>query len=129
MQPPARCSNHRCVYIDQCEYILNKSENATPNLHCLPFIYKTNQMKVYLNVQRLCLHNSKKFNEKTRTPLKCYRGPIFQMYNLNRNLTQFRPSEIQAEELQPSLTAQNGSLNIRQSENVKDLSQKCVLTI
>ena len=51
------------------------------------------------------------------------------MYNLNRNLTQFRPSEIQAEELQPSLTAQNGSLNIRQSENVKDLSQKCVLTI
>ena len=21
MQPPARCSNHRCVYIDQCEYV------------------------------------------------------------------------------------------------------------
>ena len=21
MQPPARCSNHRCVYIDQCELI------------------------------------------------------------------------------------------------------------
>ena len=20
MQPPARCSNHRCVYIDQCDY-------------------------------------------------------------------------------------------------------------
>ena len=22
MPPPARCSNHRCVYIDQCEYII-----------------------------------------------------------------------------------------------------------
>ena len=22
MQPPARCSNHRCVYIDQCDYNL-----------------------------------------------------------------------------------------------------------
>ena len=21
MQPPARCSNHRCVYIDQCEHV------------------------------------------------------------------------------------------------------------
>ena len=21
MQPPARCSNHRCVYIDQCDVI------------------------------------------------------------------------------------------------------------
>ena len=20
MQPPARCRNHRCVYIDQCDY-------------------------------------------------------------------------------------------------------------
>ena len=24
MQPPARCSNHRCVYIDQCDSTVEK---------------------------------------------------------------------------------------------------------
>ena len=28
MQPPARCSNHRCVYIDQCD---NVGPDVVPN--------------------------------------------------------------------------------------------------
>ena len=30
----------------------------------------------------------------TLKPFKCHRGPIFQVTHLNRNLTQFWPSEI-----------------------------------
>ena len=37
------------------------------------------------------------------------RGPIFQVTNLNRNITLFRPSEIH---YQPDPTAQNGSLDM-----------------
>ena len=44
----------------------------------------------------------------TQKSLKCYRGPIFQVANLNRNLTWFRPSEIH---YQPDPTARNGSLD------------------
>ena len=40
---------------------------------------------------------------------KCDRGPIFQVANLNRNLTQFRPSEIH---YKPDPTARNGSLDM-----------------
>ena len=42
-------------------------------------------------------------------PFKCDRGPIFQVANLNRNLTQFRPSEIH---YLRDLTARNGSLDM-----------------
>ena len=45
----------------------------------------------------------------TRKPFKCDRGPIFQVANLNRNLTQFRPSEIHYVQ---DPTAQNGSLDM-----------------
>ena len=45
---------------------------------------------------------------------------MFQGTNLNRNLTQFRHSEIQ---YKPSPTARNGSLDMQQEENDKDLSQ------
>ena len=45
----------------------------------------------------------------TRKPFKCDRGPSFQVTNLNRNLTQFRPSVIY---YQPDRTEQNGSLDI-----------------
>ena len=38
--------------------------------------------------------------------IKCDRGPIFQVTNLNRNLTQLRPSEIHC---QPDPTEQNCS--------------------
>ena len=38
----------------------------------------------------------------TRKPFKCDSGPISQVTNLNRNLTQFRPSEIN---YQPDPTA------------------------
>ena len=44
-----------------------------------------------------------------RKPCKCDRGPIFQVTDLNRNLTQFWPSEIH---YQPDPTAQNGSLDM-----------------
>ena len=40
-------------------------------------------------------------------------GPIFQVANLNRNLTQFRPSEIH---YQQDPTARNGSLDMCQPE-------------
>ena len=43
-----------------------------------------------------------------RKPFKCNRVQFFG-YNLNRNLTQFRPSEIH---YQPDMTARNGSLDI-----------------
>ena len=41
---------------------------------------------------------------------------------MNRNLTQFRPSEIQCK---PSPMARNDRMDMRLSENVKDLSQVC----
>ena len=40
---------------------------------------------------------------------KCDRGPIFQITNLNRNLTQFRPLEIHC---QPDPTGRNCSLRL-----------------
>ena len=40
---------------------------------------------------------------------KCDRDPIFQVANLNRNLTQFRPLGIH---YQPDLTERNGSLDM-----------------
>ena len=59
------------------------------------------------------MHNSKSFTDdvtrKPRQPFKCDRGPIFQVANLNRNLTQLRPSEIQYLRDPP---ARNGSLDI-----------------
>ena len=42
-------------------------------------------------------------------PFKCDRDPIFQNANLNRNLTQFGPSEIH---YLPDPTARNGSQDI-----------------
>ena len=45
----------------------------------------------------------------TCKPFKCDRVPIFQVTNLNRNLTRFRPSEIHC---QPDSTAPNGSLDM-----------------
>ena len=54
-------------------------------------------------------------------PFKCDRGPIFQVANLNRNLSQFMPSEIH---YLRDPTARNGSLDVT-TRNVKDLSQVC----
>ena len=45
----------------------------------------------------------------TRKSFKCDRDPIFQVADLNRNLTQFRPSEIH---YQPDPTTRNGSLDM-----------------
>ena len=63
-------------------------------------------MKVHLNGQSFVMHNSKSFTDaargNTRKPFKCDSGPISQVTNLNRNLTQFRPSEIN---YQPDPTA------------------------
>ena len=59
------------------------------------------------------MHNSKGFTDvatrKTWKSFKCDRGPSFQVANLNRNLTQFRPSEIY---YLADPTARNGSLDI-----------------
>ena len=50
--------------------------------------------------------------EKAWKPLKCDRGPIFQVTN-EQKLTPMRHSEIQ---YQPSPTARNGSLEMLQTE-------------
>ena len=47
--------------------------------------------------------------------IKCDRGPIFQVANLNRNLTRFKPSEIHS---QPDQTARNGSLDSQKCEGL-----------
>ena len=47
----------------------------------------------------------------TLETFECDRGPIFQVANLNRNLTQFRPSEIH---YLRDPTARNGSLDMLQ---------------
>ena len=49
-------------------------------------------------------------------------GPIFQVANLNRNRTQFRPSETPC---QPDPTERNGSLWHVTTRNVKDLPKMC----
>ena len=41
--------------------------------------------------------------------IKCDKGPIFQVTNLNRNLTQIRPPEIH---YQPDPTDRNNSLDM-----------------
>ena len=46
-------------------------------------------------------------NKTGKMSFKCDRGPIFQVTNLNRDLTQFRPSEIPR---QPDLTERHCSL-------------------
>ena len=55
---------------------------------------------------------------KTRKPITCDRRPILGVANLNRNLTRFMPSKIQYH-------ARIGSLDMRQQENVKNLSRVC----
>ena len=55
--------------------------------------------------RRARMHNTNKTEKKLS--FKCDRGPIFQATNLNRNLTQFRPSEIHC---QPDPTERNCSL-------------------
>ena len=47
-------------------------------------------------------------------------GPIFQVANLNRNRTQFRPSETHC---QPDPTERDGSRRHVTTRNVKDLSK------
>ena len=47
---------------------------------------------------------------------------IFQVANLNRNRTQFRPSETHC---QPDPAERNGSLRHVTTRNVKDLSKMC----
>ena len=58
-------------------------------------------------------------------PFKCDRGPTFQVTNLNRNHTQFRPSEIHC---QPDPTERNGSLRHVTTRNERTY-QKCVLIV
>ena len=72
------------------------------------------------------MHNSKSFTDvsmrKHLKPFKCDRGLIFEVSNLNRNLTQLRPKETQ---YQPSPMIRSDSLDMSQSENAKDLSPVC----
>ena len=60
------------------------------------------------------MHNNKRFADVvTNISFKCDRGPIVQVANLNRNLTRFRPSEIN---YQPDPTARNGSRDMLEQE-------------
>ena len=42
MPPPARCSNHRCIYIDQCE---NKDQE-TPYFPCLVIFGRLDNVQI-----------------------------------------------------------------------------------
>ena len=74
----------------------------TLHLNWLPFVYKimkaskANESVCEYSKTRLCLIVKVFFlmlsQGNTWKSLKCDRGPIFQVANLNRNLTQFRPS-------------------------------------
>ena len=103
-------------------YILNKSEKRYTWFVCHLYAKwrkPVNQMKVYLNMQRLGYAYSKSLRilsrGNTRKSFKCDRGPIFLVTNLNRNLTQFMPSEIHC---LPDSTERNGSLRHLTTRNV-----------
>ena len=89
----------------------------TLHLNCLLFIYKMMQAsKAHESVpecSKTWLYITVKFYGCYHEPLKCDRDPHFQVAYLNRNLTQFRLSEIH---FRPSPTARNGSLDMRQPE-------------
>ena len=61
----------------------------------------------------LTLQETRSIHSKNRINLLSDRGPVFQVLNLNGNLTYFRPSEIHC---QPDPTERNGSLDKRQPE-------------
>ena len=115
--------------------ILYWTKVETLHLNCLPFIYKIKQAsKANENVSEcsktvLCITVKvlrMLIQVKTWKPFKCDSGPIFQVTNLDRNLTLFsRPSEIQ---YQRSLIAQNGSLGMQKSERSRNY-HKCVLIV
>ena len=74
-------------------------------------LFPAGDHKVSIN-RRARKHNK---NKTERMSLKCDRGPIFQSTNLNRNLTQFRPSKIHC---QPDPTERNCSLRHVTTKNV-----------
>ena len=87
----------------------------TLHLNCLPSIYKIMQTKNANENVSLCSNTGQCITVKvlrilsrgnTRKPFKCDRGPIFQVANLNRNLTQFKPTVIH---YLRDLTALNGT--------------------
>ena len=97
------------------------TKEKTLHLNGLPFICKMTQAsKANKSVsERLGYALSKRLRIMSRgntwKSFKCDRGPIFQVTNLNINLTQFRPSEIHC---QPDPTERNGSLRHLTIRNV-----------
>ena len=71
------------------------------------------------------MHNSKRFTDVVTRKENVTGVQFFQLTNSNRNLTQFRSSEIP---YQPNLTARNGSLGMRQPE-ISTTFHKCVLIV
>ena len=106
----------------------------TLHLNCLQFIYtmmqasKTNESASDFSKTGLCI-TVKVVRTLSRgntwKSFKCDRGPIFQVANLNRNLTKLKPSEIR---YQPDLTARDGSLDMWQPEMWRTY-HKCVLIV
>ena len=78
------------------------------HLNCLPFIYKmmqvskANESVFECSKTGLCISVKVLGMLSQGKTFKCDSGPNFQVANLNRNLTQFKPSEIH---FQPSQTA------------------------
>ena len=93
-------------------------KQASKTNDCMSKIFKTG-LCITAKVLRILSRG------KTRNPFIWDRGPIFQVAHLNRNLTQVRPSEIQ---YQPSLTSQNDSLDVRQSDKSRTY-HKCVMIV
>ena len=85
--------------------ITNESQEVSP--------FPAGDHKASIN-RRARKHNKNK-TEKNGISFKCDRGPIFQVTNLNRNLTHFRPSEIHC---QPDPTKRNCCLRHMTTKNV-----------
>ena len=106
-------------------FIIYWTKVKTLHLNCLPFICKmmqaskANESVSECSKTGLCIYKVKGLRMFSRgntwKSFKCDRGPTFQVTNLNRNLTQFRPSKIHC---QPDPTKQNGSLRHVTNRNV-----------
>ena len=80
----------KTLHLNWFPFIYTKKQDKKSNKN----VYKYSQNELYITIN-VSWPSSK---GETRTPFKCATGPFVQMYNWDRNLTEFiRPLEVQAE--------------------------------
>ena len=135
LREPLRDINNNCVLTTaESTSNINWTKVKTLHLNCLPFIYNMMQASKSNGSVSKCPKTGLCITVKvvwilTRgnscKSFKCDRGPIIQVKNLNRNHTQFRPSEIHYPR---DPTERNGSLDMWQPEMWRTY-HKCVLIV